>query len=781
MKKQGSLSELQERVNGIETTNGATVQNRKLALTALIQVQQGNIEDAELVVAELVAVANRNRWVTPDDYWPELLVAWICQRKTHTILQFEPLIDSISDRIQTQASDVDRIDHATHTQMHALAAWAQDYESSGTAKDAVNSSHGPLQSADWIFITRPDARLKATGAAPARWRRRQLDGRLKHASGHNEDLLVYRTPLIGHFEVAGEMTGYSFTQLLAASQMISANTKESQWLGNVHDGIRPTPLNPPFTFLDGTMSCRAVFSDETVDYFLNGRLVKRIDRQKNGSPWLGIRCFWVNAGGLQSFRVAGTPVVPEDVVLSENPGLDEWFPYGIETINRAAATWNDVADPEGGQIVGLHQPWYDGTAFESLLQYLRPLDVTGSVSFQFCFEPRNVVTHPAIGRIAFLIRQDGVHVHRITDGAHDLTFLSPTTESSPINPRRLPLQSGTWNDFTVAVCDRTVTLTLNGTNVGTYQLQKEVDRTFGLFHFAEESEVQVRRVTMRGSWPQDLPSEDQRELTDQRVVRFDAERAGFAATFEHQFTTSAFPEKLFSMVPPTSVRPQVTEEGLQASLTATAAWSSQKVNVGRQLHGDFNVEAHFLQLQQTGDRFTTLLLNEDFVGDDIPGDDIPGDDFPVCRMPRMRDERHRHSVQAQVTRLREGGRSYESDGMIACKMKSGALRLVRRKDKVFSLAAEGDSRIFRINGEHNVGETPTTVRGVALESSGNGESSWQVVWTDLKIAVDKLTHVPADAWTAYDCDWSTDAKRLAFVGVAPPQPVDWPTAVCEAK
>ena len=50
-----------------------------------------------------------------------------------------------------------------------------------------------------------------------------------------------------------------------------------------------------------------------------------------------------------------------------------------------------------------------------------------------------------------------------------------------------------------------LTLTLNGTVVFERRIENSNQRTFGLFHYTDDTSVRVRNVSYRGSWPKALP------------------------------------------------------------------------------------------------------------------------------------------------------------------------------------------------------------------------------------------------------------------------------------
>ena len=69
----------------------------------------------------------------------------------------------------------------------------------------------------------------------------------------------------------------------------------------------------------------------------------------------------------------------------------------------------------------------------------------------------------------------------------------------------LPLKPKAWNQATLALKGDTLTLRLNGEPIHERTIERSSSRLFGLFHFADETEVRVRNVTYRGDWPHRLP------------------------------------------------------------------------------------------------------------------------------------------------------------------------------------------------------------------------------------------------------------------------------------
>ena len=69
----------------------------------------------------------------------------------------------------------------------------------------------------------------------------------------------------------------------------------------------------------------------------------------------------------------------------------------------------------------------------------------------------------------------------------------------------MPLNVGAWIRIVFAVAGDRLTLRLNDQDVYERPIEPTNQRTFGLFHYADEGEARVRNVTYRGAWPKQKP------------------------------------------------------------------------------------------------------------------------------------------------------------------------------------------------------------------------------------------------------------------------------------
>ena len=153
------------------------------------------------------------------------------------------------------------------------------------------------------------------------------------------------------------------------------------------------------------------------------------------------------------------------------------------------------------------------TKQESLLQYHRPLLEDGEIDYEFFYDPDKVAVHPTLDRLAFLLSADGVTVHRLTDGQFERTGLAPDNSvverANRRGPAGVPLKGRDWNRLRLTVSGNKVILRLNDVEVYERELEPTNHRIFGLFHYADETEVRVRNVTYHGRWPRKLPRADE--------------------------------------------------------------------------------------------------------------------------------------------------------------------------------------------------------------------------------------------------------------------------------
>lgn len=117
---------------------------------------------------------------------------------------------------------------------------------------------------------------------------------------------------------------------------------------------------------------------------------------------------------------------------------------------------------------------------------------------------------------------DGVRVHWVTDGNYERTGITPENVfDEPGNrrgPAALPLKPDQWNLARITLAGDTVSLLINGQQVYERQLEITNQRTFGLFHYADQTEARLRNIRWRGAWLEKFPISMIRNLPETACV-----------------------------------------------------------------------------------------------------------------------------------------------------------------------------------------------------------------------------------------------------------------------
>lgn len=255
-------------------------------------------------------------------------------------------------------------------------------------------------------------------------------------------------------------------------------------------------------------------------------------------------------GHIRDVRITGTPNIPEAVVLSELKSaayaqpipagltdrpinqLQGWMPWHDELWDPQQQVWHAESDESGRTvIVGRRAPEMAGTGGERLLRYHWPLVWDSEVTYEFLYRPGESIAHPVLGKLSYLLEPDGLKRHWISNGHLDRSGLDPLNATPiPQSPSQLPLKRDAWNTMSLRLKGDVVELSLNGTMIGTHEVEPTNDRSFGIYYDCGETESRVRNVTLRGDWPQALPPIEQQELRGTHADEYDVAREALPAT-----------------------------------------------------------------------------------------------------------------------------------------------------------------------------------------------------------------------------------------------------------
>jgi hypothetical protein len=335
-------------------------------------------------------------------------------------------------------------------------------------------------------------------------------GELIHHPGHADDLLYLSVPLRGDFQLDCELSASGGRDIRAAyAALAMAPSGDLRQLVRSHFGraLPETPINAPLEKLGDWYGYRLVVNNGVMTASINGQQVLWMPVPADRDPWFALFSSVSWHGGARNVRISGNPTIPERLDLSALSDLTGWLAeeYG-NSINWNNADW----EKQGDEIVGRTKVEFPGSKLESVLRYHRPMMEDGEVTYEFFYEPGKVVVHPALDRLAFLLEPEGVKLHRLTDAQYersgldaDNVIVEPECRRGPAS---LPLKANGWNRVVLNVTGDRLSLRLNGELVYERPIEATNQRSFGLFHFADETMVRVRGLIYEGQWPKTLPA-----------------------------------------------------------------------------------------------------------------------------------------------------------------------------------------------------------------------------------------------------------------------------------
>ncbi|NQV25531.1 MAG: DUF1583 domain-containing protein [Rhodopirellula sp.] len=775
------LTELQDQVRKLKP-KGVSQQRAQTALLALMALTVGDLQAAADACEELLTLPAVVPGQPSSLPWPEMLILYRGLPDPTT----RSIVAEIASRLLTRILEGKSTGDSALD--HHLAALHGLY--GAQSGSTVSGERGTDRSlARWFPASLYTALTRGAGMPQSEW----VAGTqyVEKLAPHDRDLLFYQLPLTGDFEVECEVacgaphnTGLMFAGVHHAFLVPSAVERGDLWT------IGEQTVDPPFSHYDVWARMRMSVRDGLCTTWYNGLKIDQRQLSAHHIPWLAIHSRGRQYSAVRNICISGKPIVPEQVLLSAEPGLPGWYGYYGEQPGSpdTPGAWTHLDHTPGGGIVGTHQPQVAGSFKESLLCYHRPLLENGVVEYGFYYVPGEVIAHPALDRLAFLLEPDGVRLHWITDREHDRFHHDPANslvdEAARRGPERLPLVSDNWNRMRLALKGDTVQLVLNDELIYEHRLSVTNQRTLGLFHYSDQAELRVRNVSLRGEWPRVVPEPDKQELIDQQVITLDNSRDALPASFSHSFVQAGLPTELpdsyFKSSSSTLGRITSGSAGLSASITSAATWTHASFSPQFSLKGDFDIEVAFENMLPTENGQAGLLLTVEL-----------GDvQRSLLRAMRMNEENGRQRVHASQSILqKDGSRSYQASQTVSCEAFSGRLRLARRGTKIYYLFAENDSSVFRLVDTVDSSDADTVPDGLMIRTMSFQRGQTSVTWKDISLRAERMTwYPPPDAnrqWKLLVMDedgsnlrsvadrpqgnrslgspeWSTDGKQISF-------------------
>jgi hypothetical protein len=300
----------------------------------------------------------------------------------------------------------------------------------------------------------------------------------------------------------------------------------------------PWPMRKTDDFSRLTISS----TPDQVRYFVGSQLLYQDDDPSPTAPWVGLAPWSHYVSVMRNPNIKGDPTIPREVSLCVDDRLEGWSCNAFNETrpkrrgNDEAASDQDLApvspknriskvkkprvpiEPEdfdwcakdgvilGRRLAGLQSSpyFYDESlgsiaySKQSLLSYYRPLMDGDVLTYEFFYEPAEVMVYPALDSTAFLIAPESVSLYPIPRHQPDEASVKPKPLPGASKP---DLKPGDWNTIKLSFKVPIVTVELNGNVVLEYKLDAENSRQFGLYHDRDKTSAKVRNIKLSGSWP----------------------------------------------------------------------------------------------------------------------------------------------------------------------------------------------------------------------------------------------------------------------------------------
>ncbi len=355
---------------------------------------------------------------------------------------------------------------------------------------------------------------------------------IKRLAGPGDDLLLFKYPLTGSFELKGEVTaldhggaGMTYGGLgfdANAEAFTLREVQRSRAEKRIWPFVAPKELR-----MFNRVNIRR--DGEKVTFLSNLHPGFNEPAASSSScPWLGLHAFGDGRVYFRNLELVGEPVIPREVRIADSSDLRGWTATYSETVPKAIVPFQpDLAatpatDPTDWHVAEgiIHgrmaaAPETDKVA-QSHLAYMRPLLDGESLSYEFFYDEGKTTVHPVLGRLTFLIEASGVRMHWLTDNASEWTGLAADNSIvEPLNRRgskSLPLKAADWNAVVMKLTDNKVSLSLNGEEIYERPVSDIFNRHIGFYHDRNTVAVQIRNVVLKGDWPEKLSPEQLQKL-----------------------------------------------------------------------------------------------------------------------------------------------------------------------------------------------------------------------------------------------------------------------------
>ncbi|GAA5509560.1 DUF1583 domain-containing protein [Novipirellula caenicola] len=687
----------------------------RAAMLALVQAAQGDVDHAHESLETLYKWVSEAPDLTPDQLWPEVLVAHAFADDPDAASVLADLLTMLKPATFNDANTVG-IELLNVLQFLDVAIQAEDVDLP------------QIEPKFWVVSSPVDAMKRLAGGGKATWVAKP--GRMQAIGGHGIEQIFYRYPLEGDFEFEFQHSLRNSTgcQVLIGGQCIQV----SRW--NIRNGpidgpLTSTKIDPDLSAEGLLLHQRFSVKNGVCTVFADGREVLQLPVQP-GFPWIAIRQAYKQSTRLLDLRVSGDATIP-DAVRLDTEGISGWRSYYHHDVNGEHLPWRW----QDGEIVGERSTKFAGTGDEQLLYYQRPVCEDASIRYLFFHSEGETTVHPAIDRTAFLLEQNGVAVHSITDGRYDETFANKVNRHVIAeNQRAAPgdlLRNDEWNAMEMIVRGGTIELKLNDEPIYVGPLDADAARTFGLFYFADQSSARVKEVMLRGEWPTVLPTLDRQPLANQTVVQLDATRDQLESKFAHDFTRDGLPSEFFAIEGQQYATITRSNKGVTFAIRSPDKWTQSSIVCNMQMQGDFDVSLDYSDLKLESGEVAMARLIVPFVSANAVS----------ARLSRDEHGRGKRVINSVLQTENPNGGPTVVNKPLGWESTSGTMRIARRGKQLHLLIKDDTSSQFRHLESFEVPDEPT--QKMRLVTIAQRAELATANWRKIDIRADQLAQVGA--------------------------------------
>lgn len=612
--------------------------------------------------------------------------------------------------------------------------------SSPTAEEVPTASD--WTSKQWRPVNRYSARSRGSGVNPSLWNIRS--GRAENIASHGHDLLYFAVPMQRNVTVEGDVSIFNARDVefqVAGRWYAPSFTLDKYSTGNIRGARKyhklPTKMSKA---VESVRSQSTVRQGRLVTSF-NGRVIDSVTVPDDHDPWVAIHSEQHYEGAARNVHIGGHPVIPESLQLVADKEQSGWVAYYGSSIGVPGAQWKSSPDAKLRRLIGSRRLELQGTHCEELIYYHRPMLEDGTMEVEFFYRENEMLVHPAMDRMCFLLSPDGVKIHWLTDGPFDRTELPP--DSTAVEPQcrrgpaELPLKEGQWNTLRLKLAGDNVSLILNGIQVYERDLQVTNQRTFGLFHFADKTEARVRSVVYRGNWSREVPDLGQQELANPVQRDLEEHLASLPVTFEHDFS-NGLPKRAFHL---TGVDSEDRFKMLSDGVTVVCPgvddgqWYSSILVPNCELHGDFDIDLRFRAFDAAfspggyGSVDVRIALDDEF-----------STWFTWLRRTEpTKDGHEKNFTHLMASRRRAGKTFHEFNDCGPAEFTGGGLRVARKGETLYFMIAEHDSPFYHVLKKFPVSRGPILPAGIRFLTSSHEAGETRVTFQKIRLRAEKIT------------------------------------------